>query len=189
MMPMVPKSLSEDPLRGLLGRALEGDRAALDALCRALSGPVYRLALRMLGHPEDAEDATQEILVKSVTHLSSFRGESKVLTWVYTIATRHLIRRRKSRHEREVQVERVAELIDTGLAFTTATSAPDGEARVLAREVRLACTQNMLLVLTRPEPSPNKASSRARGAMRPREQGPRVSLHPPSRRQTESRSG
>ena len=140
-----------DPHRCLLDKALEGDRGALDELCRSLSGPIYRLALRMLAHPEDAEDATQEILVKSVTHLSSFRGDSRVLTWVYTIATRHLLRRRKSRHEQRVKAAQVAELIDMGIAVTTATSVPEGEARVLAREVRLVCTQSMLLVLTRPE--------------------------------------
>lgn len=146
-----PALPDEDPLRSLVNAALEGDRTALDALCRALSGPVYRLSLRMLGHTEDAEDATQEILVKAATHLSSFRMESRVLTWVYTIATRHLLRRRRGRREESQRVEEMAELIDAGLAVTTATSAPEGDARVLSREVRLACTQSMLLLLSRPE--------------------------------------
>ena len=42
---------------------------------------IYSLALRMLWHPADAEDATQEILIRIVTHLGSFRGESAFSTW------------------------------------------------------------------------------------------------------------
>lgn len=50
-----------EPLEQLAARSVAGDRAALEALCRALQGPIYRLAQRMLGHPADAEDCTQEI--------------------------------------------------------------------------------------------------------------------------------
>ena len=48
---------------------------------------------------EDARDASQEILVRVVTHLSTFRGESRFLTWVYRIAANHLISARRSRVE------------------------------------------------------------------------------------------
>ena len=60
---------------------------------------VYRLALRMTAHPEDAEDASQEILIKVITHLEGFRGESSVRTWAYRIAVRHMLDRKKSRVE------------------------------------------------------------------------------------------
>ncbi|QOY88774.1 RNA polymerase sigma factor [Paludibaculum fermentans] len=50
-------------------RALEGDRDALDRVVRGLQGDLYGLALRMLLNREDAEDATQEILVRIVTRL------------------------------------------------------------------------------------------------------------------------
>lgn len=143
--------MTEDPLQDLVAAALEGQRAALDELCRELSGPVYRLSLRMLGHSHDAEDATQEILIQVVTHLSQFRRESRVLTWAYTIATRHLLRRRRGRREKDTRIESVAQMIDLGLSVTSPTSEPRGEARVLAREVGLACTQQMLLALSREE--------------------------------------
>ena len=55
---------------------------------------MYRLALRFLGHPEDAQDACQEILIRIVTHLGSFEGRSKFTTWAYTVATRSLLRTR-----------------------------------------------------------------------------------------------
>ena len=44
--------------------AANGDRVALAELVRGLQHPTYRLALRFLGHPQDAEDATQEILIR-----------------------------------------------------------------------------------------------------------------------------
>lgn len=156
--------------------ALAGDRAALEALCRSLEGPVYRLALRMLGRQADAEDATQEILVTVVTHLSEFRGDAKLSTWVYTIASRHLLRRRASTHElRSGTMEDVARAVDLGRAATQVGEAPAAEVRLLARDVQRSCAQAMLLALTReiawqerPEPTlpPVTMRSRARSRWR-----------------------
>jgi RNA polymerase sigma factor (sigma-70 family) len=53
----------------------------------------------MLYHPQDAEDATQEILVKILTRLSSFEGRSSFRTWLYRIAVNHLLNIRRSRVE------------------------------------------------------------------------------------------
>jgi len=53
---------------------------------------MYRLALRFLGHPEDAQDACQEILIRIVTRLGTFEGRSKFTTWAYTVPTRSLLR-------------------------------------------------------------------------------------------------
>jgi RNA polymerase sigma factor (sigma-70 family) len=135
------------PLETLAERALAGDRAALEPLCRALQGPLFRLSLRILGRPEDASDATQEILLQVVTHLSQFRGEARLLTWAYTVATRHLLR---SRHKlaRAGRVEVLEARIRQGLEATEPSSAPEGDARVLERETRLGCTAAMLECLT-----------------------------------------
>ena len=84
-------------IESLVERAKEGDQNALEELVRHIQDPVYGLALRMLSHPADAEDATQEILVKVVTHLVSFRQESAFTTWVYRIASNHLITNNKRR--------------------------------------------------------------------------------------------
>ena len=80
-------------------RAVEGDRDALDALVRALQHDVYGLALRMLWNREDAEDATQEILVRVVTRLSQFDFRSALKTWVYRI----LVNKAKTRGVREAR--------------------------------------------------------------------------------------
>ena len=72
--------------------AAAGDQAAARSILDAFQHDVYGLALRMLGHPTDAEDAAQEILVIVLTHLGSFRGESSLKTWVLRIAGNHLSR-------------------------------------------------------------------------------------------------
>src|SRR5262245_33544590 len=72
--------------------AAAGDRTAAREVLEAVQHDVYGLSLRMLGHPADAEDAAQEILVIVLTHLGSFRGESSLRTWVWRIAANHLKR-------------------------------------------------------------------------------------------------
>jgi RNA polymerase sigma factor (sigma-70 family) len=74
-----------------VAKAQEGDRDALEHVIQSIHSKVYLLALRMLWHPEDAKDATQDILVRVVTHLSTFRGDSAFFTWVYRIAANHLL--------------------------------------------------------------------------------------------------
>jgi len=67
-----------EALEDVARRAVDGDRDALDSLVRDLQGDVYGLALRMLWNREDAEDATQEILVRVVTRLAQFDFRSRL---------------------------------------------------------------------------------------------------------------
>ena len=111
---------------------------------------IYNLAIRMLWHPADAEDATQEILVRLVTHIGSFRGESAFTTWVYRVASNYLLTTRKRRAEREeLTFERFAEQLDAGLAPAQASPAAEIEHRLLVEEIKLGCSQGMLLCLDR----------------------------------------
>jgi DNA-directed RNA polymerase specialized sigma24 family protein len=64
----------------LVATAVAGDQRALEQLLRAVVDDVRRLAQRMLWHPQDAEDAIQEILLKVATRLSTFRGDARVTT-------------------------------------------------------------------------------------------------------------
>jgi RNA polymerase sigma factor (sigma-70 family) len=83
-------------LEDLARQAVSGDRDALDRLVRELQGDVCGLALRMLWNREDAEDATQEILVRVVTRLAQFDYRSRLRTWVYRIAVNCLLDIKKS---------------------------------------------------------------------------------------------
>jgi RNA polymerase sigma factor (sigma-70 family) len=129
--------------------AADGDRVALAGLLRGLQHPMYRLALRFLGHPQDAEDATQEILIRIVTHLGSFEGRSKFTTWAYTLATRSLLRAKRGATEAAlVGAEQFAAFLDAGLGDIDGT-ADEAEYRLLCEEVRVSCTYGMLLCIPR----------------------------------------
>jgi RNA polymerase sigma factor (sigma-70 family) len=142
--------MGDGPLEELAERAAAGDSAALSRLVEEVQHPVYRLALRFLGHPEDAKDATQEILVRLITHLGQFEGRSQFMTWAYTIAVRQLMRTRKRQLESAVKgAEAFAAALDEGLADRDFT-AEEAEYRLLSAEVRISCTYAMLLCLSRP---------------------------------------
>ena len=81
---------SNEELKILVGQATAGDKKALETLVAGMQDIVFNLSLRMLGTFADAEDATQDILLKMITHLSSFRGDSSFTTWVFSIAINHL---------------------------------------------------------------------------------------------------
>jgi RNA polymerase sigma factor (sigma-70 family) len=146
--------MSRDPdaeldLDELARRAAEGDRGALADLVRGLQHPFYRLALRFLGHPQDAEDATQEVLIRIVTHLGSFEGRSKFTTWAYTVATRSLLRAKRGANEAAIAgAEEFAAFLDAGIGDID-TTADEAEYRLLCDEVRISCTYGMLLCIPR----------------------------------------
>ena len=74
-----------------------GDREAFAAMVDAYSPKLYKLALRMLGDPLEAEDILQEAFLKAYRGLENFRGGSKLSTWLYRItANEALMRLRKN---------------------------------------------------------------------------------------------
>ncbi len=77
---------------------IAGDRAEFARLVDAYSSPIYRLGLRMLGTPQDAEDVLQNTFLNVWMHLSTFEGRSSLSTWIYRIAANEalmLIRKKK----------------------------------------------------------------------------------------------
>ena len=77
-----------------------GNREEFSRLVDAYSGPIYRLALKMLGIPTDAEDVLQNTFLKALQHLKDFEGRSSVSTWLYRIASNEaLMLLRKQRPE------------------------------------------------------------------------------------------
>ena len=104
-MPASPSAALRPPLSSVpeehswIEAARAGDLEALDCLLRRHEPWIFNLALRMVWRRDVAEDATQEILLKAVTHLGSFEGRSKFSTWLYRIAVNHLLSVRKSEME------------------------------------------------------------------------------------------
>jgi RNA polymerase sigma factor (sigma-70 family) len=131
----------------LVEQARKGDKHALEALIRRIQDRIYGLALRMLGDPADAEDATQEILVKIVTHLASFRQESAFTTWGYRIASNHLLTENKRRARRkETSFEQFGEQCDRGLGVSLKMPF-EAEQNLLVEEIKISCMQSILQCL------------------------------------------
>jgi RNA polymerase sigma-70 factor (ECF subfamily) len=89
-------------------KLVAGDRAEFARLVNIYSGSIYRLGLKMLGNPQDAEDVLQNTFMNALLHLSSFEGRSSVVTWLYRIATNEalmLIRKRKPEFSLEQESE------------------------------------------------------------------------------------
>lgn len=135
----------------LVAQARSGDLDALDTLVRRHQSWVFNFALRMVWRRDVAEDATQEILIKAVTKLSTFAGNSAFRTWLYRIAVNHLLNVRKS------------EMEELKMTFTDMGASLDGvpdeelpdqralpvETKVLVEEAKLGCITAMLMCLDR----------------------------------------
>lgn len=87
----------------LVSSAVRGDKYSLEKLIKKHQGWIYNLAIRMIYNPADAEDATQEILVRIITNLGGFRSDSSFRTWAYRIACNHVLSLKRSRLARERQ--------------------------------------------------------------------------------------
>jgi RNA polymerase sigma-70 factor, ECF subfamily len=84
----------------LVARTCRGERGAFDDLVRKHQRTVYRLALRLLGDPDDAGDATQETFLRAFEHLPRFRADGNFRNWLLTIATNHCMSYRRYRRRR-----------------------------------------------------------------------------------------
>lgn len=149
--PLAEHPLTDPEDRALVRRAKSGDRAALEALIVRHQAWVYNIAIRMLYHPQDAEDATQEVLVKAVTALSSYEGRSSFRTWLYRIVVNHVLNTKRGRFEPPTMS---FSCYAHGLDRTPELDLPDQntvpvDVRLLVDEARLSCTAGMLLCLDR----------------------------------------
>jgi RNA polymerase sigma-70 factor, ECF subfamily len=87
-----------------------GDRAEFARLVEAYSGHIYRLGLKMLNNPQDAEDILQETFIKAFKHMDGFDGRSRLSTWLYRIATNEALMLLRRRHPDTVSIH---ETVDT----------------------------------------------------------------------------
>ncbi len=90
------KQLNPEPFN--LEALQQKDKHAFAQLVDQNSTRIYRLALKMVGNVQDAEDVLQETFIKAFNHINGFKGKSKVSTWLYRIAVNEslmLLRNRK----------------------------------------------------------------------------------------------
>jgi RNA polymerase sigma factor (sigma-70 family) len=152
MNPFKEKYSSENSDEALIKRAIEGDKKSLDSLIRRHQNWIYNIALRMVFNPEEAKDATQEILLKIITKLSSFEGRSSFKTWAYRISINHLLNMKKSLGEQShtTSFDEYANIINN----CPDNDLPDRNSvpvdlNIIIEEVKVSCMFGMLLCLNR----------------------------------------
>jgi len=140
----------ESDIEMLVSLAKEGDKKALEELVLKIQDKIYGLALRMLYNPSDAEDASQEILLKIVTHLGTFRGESSFSTWMYRVAANHLLTMRKRGAEHAaISFEDYEKSCDLKSALDWQEAKSETLQHLFVEEIRISCLQGLLLCLDR----------------------------------------
>lgn len=140
--------MDKQSIEVFIDKALEGNTKALEEILLEVKDLIYNLSLRMLGTSNDADDATQDILVRVMTNLASFRKESSFSTWVYRIAVNYLIDYKKSMFaQRPLDFEFYANDIKAGYVENTDELMLGVSKEELAQELKMSCTNVMLQCL------------------------------------------
>ena len=139
---------TNNEMQALVDKATAGDKKALETLVAGVQDLVFNLSLRMLGTFADAEDATQDILLKMITHLSSFRGDSSFTTWVFSIVANHLKNYKKHMFAHyPLSFEFYGDDIENGKIQDVPDLTQNVEKDILEEELKMSCTNVMLQCL------------------------------------------
>lgn len=139
---------TNEELQAFIEKSTAGDKEALEAVILSIQDMVFNLSLRMLGTFPDAEDATQDILVKVMTHLPDFKGESAFSTWVFRIASNYLKDYKKHMFAKlPLSFEFYGDDIKNANIRDVPDLTQNVEKSILAEELKLSCTNVMLQCL------------------------------------------
>jgi len=127
--------------------AKAGDQDQLELLLTRHLPWIFNLSLRMLHRRADAEDATQEILLKVMNALPGFRGEAKFRTWLYRIAVNHLLNVKKSKWAANDAVCSFS-VASTGLRQVPDLDLPDPKTIPVPVEILIEETKNNCMIGT-----------------------------------------
>lgn len=149
--PFLEKNESDLQDKELVAKAVGGDKKCLESLIKRHQAWIYNIALKMVWDPVDAEDVTQETLIKIVTKLSTFRQESSFRTWLYRIVANHAINMKKRKREFEYYSfskygSNIINSPDTELPDQDSVSV---DVELLIEETKIGCMNAMLLCLDR----------------------------------------
>ncbi|MDW3646934.1 MAG: RNA polymerase sigma factor [Bacteroidia bacterium] len=132
----------------LIAASLEGDQIALEKLIKKHQAWVYNIAWNMADNPEAAADITQEVLIRMITKLSTFKQESQFRTWLYRMLKNYFLNTKRDKYEQNT------------LAFEDFAAGLNGirdeklsdytfevEEKLLVKEAKMGCMKAMLLCL------------------------------------------
>jgi len=133
----------------LIESAVAGSMAALESLISRHQHYIHNIALKMVGNVQDAQDITQEVLIKIITKLSQFKKESNFRTWVYRITFNHFLQMKKTPSELATEsFETVGNQLDL-IPYQALSELEEAEMRAEIEETKLTCMNGMLLCLER----------------------------------------
>jgi RNA polymerase sigma-70 factor (ECF subfamily) len=130
-----------DQERSWIRAARQGDGTAFGRLVQAYQGPVYNLTYRMLGDPQEAEDAAQEVFFRAYRKLDSYDPGRKFSTWLLSIASHYCIDRLRRRRLKWHSID------DENLPRDVMTSHEPGPERRALQSEREAQVQELLNTL------------------------------------------
>lgn len=150
--PFIENTTDDKDEIALVKSATSGNRDALDLLIKRHQGWIYNITVRMVFDPEEAKDISQEILIRIITKLGSFKGESSLRTWIYRITCNYIINMKSSSRENSD----VSSFSDYGRAIENAPDLDFPDTRqsgvdvgILIEELLADCLMGMLVCLDR----------------------------------------
>ncbi|MFZ6014118.1 MAG: RNA polymerase sigma factor [Bacteroidota bacterium] len=132
----------------LIESALTGDKLSLNHLLQRHQNYIYNVALKMLNNIADAEDVTQEILIKIVTQLSKYdKTKAQFRTWLYRITFNHILNLKKNQYETIVTDFSVFFNYIDDAAVIELSDYEEQEMRATIEESKIACMAGMIMCL------------------------------------------
>ncbi|RDY58128.1 RNA polymerase sigma factor [Flagellimonas nanhaiensis] len=138
------------PDEALIERALSGDKSALETLIKKHQDWIYNVSLNFVGDAHEAADLTQEVLIKVITKLETFKGKSAFRTWMYRIVKNHFLNMKRGKQEVDsLTFEQFGKGLDQIQDESLADYSYEVEEKMLVEEAKISCMKGMLLCLDR----------------------------------------
>ncbi len=142
-------SYSDTDQQNLVKRAVDGNREALNDLVSYHQPFIYNVAWKMCHNPIDAQDLTQEVLIKVITKLGQFNFKSKFRTWLYRIVVNEFLQSKRRKGETQFSDfdeygERLDQVPNPELSIEEEISYQE-----LSKEMQIQCMSGMIMCLTR----------------------------------------
>lgn len=143
------KTYADSEQKLLVEKAINGDREALNDIIAYHQPFIYNVAWKMCHDPLDAEDLTQEVLIKVITKLAQFNFKSSFRTWLYRIVVNEFLqgKRRKSEPQFssfEAYGEQLEQVPNPSLTIEEEIALKE-----LSKEMQIRCMSGMIMCLTR----------------------------------------
>ncbi|AXT49930.1 RNA polymerase sigma factor [Aquimarina sp. BL5] len=143
------KSYSDTEQQNLVQQAIDGNKKSLNEIISFHQPFIYNVAWKMCHNPADAQDLTQEVLIKVITKLSQFNFKSKFRTWLYRIVVNEFLQSKRRKGETQFSNfddygERLDQVPNAELSIEEEISYQE-----LSKEMQIQCMSGMIMCLNR----------------------------------------